>query len=208
VPIVHSMIGETLSLEYLEDNGAYFKMDDINEAIEKFRMYRTSASYDRYVVRMRDHCRANDDFYEILDLLKDGEVYAYCRYQNSFMHGDLSLENVIQTDKGLYFIDPIYNEKQWSSYLLDISKMLHSYRKYNRMFEYEIFLNTWVKKIHGFSNYTYEDLKYILQVLEVTQWIRIIKYLPSNIKDEYISKTKLLLDEVTIEFENRNNKKQ
>ena len=35
VPIVHSMIGQTLCLEYLEDNGAYFKMDDINDAIEQ-----------------------------------------------------------------------------------------------------------------------------------------------------------------------------
>jgi len=198
VPIVHSMIGETLSLEYLEDNGAFFKMDDVNAAIKKFRLYKRGAHWRRYLVRMRSHCRENNDFFEVLDLLKDDNVYAYCYYQNSFMHGDLSLENVIQTDKGLYFIDPIYNEHQWSSYLLDISKMLHSYRKYNRMFEYEVFLNGWVEELGGkFGNYTNKDIEYILRLLEVTQWIRVIKYIPDPIvKKDITEKTKLLLNAV------------
>jgi capsule biosynthesis phosphatase len=198
VPIVHSMIGQTLSLEYLEDNGAFFKMDDINDAIDKFRLYKTGENYRRYIVRMRDHCRVNDDFYDIIDILKSGEFYAYCSGQNSFMHGDLSLENVIQTDKGLYFIDPIYNERQWSSYLLDISKMLHSYRKYNRMFEYEVFLNTWVERLNmNYGDYNKDDIKYILQVLEVSQWIRVIKYIPDLIvKKDMHEKTKQLLNEI------------
>ena len=66
--------------------------------------------------------------------------------------------------------------------------MLHSYRKYNRMFEYEVFLNTWIKR--G------ED-EYILRLLEVTQWIRVVKYIPDPIvKKDILEKTKLLLDEV------------
>jgi hypothetical protein len=104
------------------------------------------------------------------------------------MHGDLSIENIIQTNKGMFLIDPIYKEDGWSSYLLDISKMLHSYRKYNRMFEYEVFLNGWVKA--GLD-------EYILRLLEVTQWIRVIKYIPDpELKQEYHTKTKLLLDEI------------
>ena len=181
VPIVHSMIGETLSLEYLEDNGAYFKMDDVNDAIDKFALYKTKEPFYKYIERMGAHVAANinpdgnNDFVEIMKLIHEKDVVEYCYNHGSFMHGDLSLENVIQTDKGLYFIDPIYKEDQWSSYLLDISKMLHSYRKYNRMFEYEVFLNGWVKQ--G------ED-EYILRLLEVTQWIRVICY----IKDPVVKK--------------------
>jgi thiamine kinase-like enzyme len=187
VPIVHSMIGETLSLEYLEDNGAFFKMDEVNEAIDKFAMYKINEPFQKYIDRMAKHVKANNDFQDIIPLLMElnsddiGLV-------GSFMHGDLSLENLIQTDKGLYFIDPIYKEDHWSSYLLDISKMLHSYRKYNRMFEYEVFLNTWVKR--GEDEYT-------LRLLEVTQWIRVVKYIPDPIvKKDIHQKTKLLLEEV------------
>jgi len=72
--------------------------------------------------------------------------------------------------------------------LLDISKMLHSYRKYNRMFEYEVFLNGWVRK--GLD-------EYVLRLLEATEWVRIIKYIPDpELKKEYHIKTKLLIKEV------------
>jgi len=71
--------------------------------------------------------------------------------------------------------------------------MLHSYRKYHRMFEYEVFLNTWVKR--G------ED-EYILRLLEVTQWIRVVKYIPDpKVKKDIHEKTKLLLNEI-IEYKN------
>lgn len=187
VPIVHSMIGKTLCLEYLESNGKYFKIDDVNDAINKFSLYPTTPSFDLYIERMKRHCEANDDFWEVITLLEDPEVIKECDSFKTFMHGDLSIENIIQTDKGMYLIDPIYKEGQWSSYLLDISKMMHSYRKYNRMFEYEVFTNGWV--LTGID-------KYVLQLLEVTQWIRIIKYLPLDIKDDYISKTKELLNDI------------
>jgi len=188
VPIVHSMIGETLSLEFIESNGHYFKIDEINAAIDKFALYKTPKKYYTYISRVDSHIEFNNMFHNIRPFLDDIDFIKYCDDRSSFMHGDLSLENVIQNDKGLYFIDPIYNETQWSSYLLDISKMLHSYRKYNRMFEYEVFLNSWVKR--G------ENEKY-LKILEITQWIRIIKYCPDEeLKKEYIEKTKLLINEL------------
>jgi len=188
VPIVHSMIGETLSLEYLESNGKFFKIDEVNAAIEKFSLYKTNVDFIKYVERMINHCDFNKDFSEVIPLLTDDNVQKYGNFHSSFMHGDLSLENLIQTDKGLYFIDPIYKKEQWSSYLLDISKMLHSYRKYNRMFEYEVFLNGWVRK--GLD-------EYVLRLLEATEWVRIIKYIPDpELKKEYHIKTKLLIKEV------------
>jgi capsule biosynthesis phosphatase len=205
VPIVHSMIGQTLCLEYLEDNGSFFKMDEVNAAIEKFSMYKINQPFQKYIDRMVKHVDANDDYYEIVTLLNDaGKQYKQIFSEGTFMHGDLSLENIIQTDKGLYFIDPIYKEDQWSSYLLDISKMLHSYRKYNRMFEYEVFLNIWVKKLehlgveHDSVGGTYKkDIKYLLKLLEVSQWVRVIKYIPDPVvKKDIHEKTKLLLDEV------------
>lgn len=188
VPRVHSMIGQTLSLEYLEDNGQKFKHDDINDAINKFSLYPMDQPFYLYMDRIENHCKANDDFYDVLPLLDDENNKTYCAQYGSFMHGDLSLENIIQTDKGMFLIDPIYKEEQWSSYLLDIAKMLHSFRKYNRMFEYEVFLNGWVRT--GLN-------ERILRLLELTQWIRVIKYIPDPIvKKDIHTKTKLLLNEV------------
>jgi capsule biosynthesis phosphatase len=190
VPIVHSMIGDTLSLEYLQDNGHRFKIDEVNDAIKKFSLYRTYTNFHTYIERMEKHCEANNDFWDIVPLLKEEEEY-FNKF-NTFMHGDLSIENIIQTDKGMFLIDPIYKQDSWSSYLLDISKMMHSYRKYNRMFEYEVFLNGWLKMPgHGIDEYA-------IRLLEVTQWIRVIRYCPQpETKQQLIGITKTLLSEVT-----------
>jgi len=190
VPRVYSMIGRTLSLEYLEDNGHNFKIDDINNAILKFSLYRTKTYFVQYIGRINKHCEFHKDFYEIIPLLSDINLREYCDIKSSFMHGDFSIENIIQTDKGMFLIDPVYDENQWSSYLLDISKMMHSYRKYNRMFEYEVFLNGWLGGINCVDEYT-------LRLLEVTHWVRVLKYVPDEeLKKEYYKLTKQLLKEV------------
>jgi uncharacterized LabA/DUF88 family protein len=91
----------------------------------------------------------------------------------------------------MYLIDPIWNENDWSSYLLDISKMLHSYRKYNRMFEYEVFLNSWVKNKENKID------EYSLKLLEITQFVRILKYCKNlELKKEYHNLTKQMLNEI------------
>lgn len=188
VPVIHSLVGKTLCMEYLENNEQHFKLDDVNKAIETFSLAKpNNIPFSTYMGRIIEHCDVNNDFHEILDLL-DAD-YKFFNDHSSFMHGDMSLDNLIQTDKGLYFIDPIYSENQWSSYLLDITKMMHSYRRYNRMFEYEIFTNTWAKKL--------SISKYLLQLLEITQWIRVIKYIPAeNSKQEFHKKTKQMIKDI------------
>lgn len=162
-------------------------------------MYKTYTPFEKYIERIQDHCKYNDDFYDIIPLLEKRKEY-YDNY-NTFCHGDFSLENLIQTDKGLYLIDPIWNENNWSSYLLDISKMLHSYRKYNRMFEYEVFL-TYYTKNNG------ESLdENALKILEVTQFIRVLKYIKNpKLKEEIYSLTKNLLEECLQRLKSSRNK--
>jgi len=186
-PIVHSVIGNTICLEYLHDSGRRFKIDELNEVINKFSMCKTYTPFETYIERIKNHCDVNDMFHEIVPILERHKDYfnRYC----TFMHGDLSLENIIDTDNGLFLIDPIYNENSWSSFLLDISKMMHSYRKYNRMFEYEVFLNTWVRN---------KDLNLdirMLKLLEITQFIRVIKYCKiPTVKEQIIEITQTLIN--------------
>ncbi len=186
VPVIHSLVGKTITMEYLENNEQHFKLAHVNEAINTFSLYKTITPFSTYISRIINHCNINDDFHEIVDVLDDN--YKFFNDRSSFMHGDMSLDNLIQTNKGLYFIDPIYSEEQWSSYLLDITKMMHSYRRYNRMFEYEIFLNVWIKN---------GENEYILRLLEITQWIRIIRYVPEpKYKKQIIDITKTLLYDI------------
>jgi hypothetical protein len=185
-PIVHSVIGNTISLEYLHDSGRKFKIDELNEIINKFSMYRTYVPFEKYVEKIREHCEINGMFSDLVPILERHTDY-FNKF-STFMHGDLSLENIIDTERGLYLIDPIYSENNWSSFLLDISKMLHSYRKYNRMFEYEVFLGTWLRN---------KDLNLdirMLKLLEITQNIRVLKYcLNLDIKQKMIECTKKLI---------------
>ena len=186
VPIVYNVIGNTIALEYLEDSGQRFKIEEINRFINIFSMYRTYIPFEKYIERIRIHCELYQEFFEVLPLLKEKE--SYFNNYNTFCHGDFSIENIIQTDKGMFLIDPLWNESYWSSYLLDISKMMHSYRKHNRMFEYEVFLRGWINA--GLDEYS-------LKLLEITQFIRIIRYQKNeDIKNEYITLTKNLLKEL------------
>lgn len=178
VPIVYNVIGDTIALEYLKDNGKKIKISDVIEIIETFSMYASYIPFSVYIDRIKSHCTFNDNYFHILDILKKNE--SYFDSHRSFCHGDLSLENMIQTDRGLYLIDPIWEHLNFSSYLLDIAKLLHSYRKYNRMFEYEVFLGKWVKR--GLD-------RKMLILLEITQWIRVVKYLQTEEDKKFFNDT-------------------
>ncbi len=180
VPIVYNVIGNTICMEFLKSSGQKFKLSEINEIIKTFSCYKQYVPFEVYIKRIEEHCKIHNDFFEVLDLLKEEEEFF--NNNKTFCHGDFSLENIIQTKDGLFLIDPIYNPNNYSSYLLDISKLLHSFRKYNRMFEYEVFLNNW----RNFSKH--------LSLLEITQWIRILKYVKNiELKNQYFSITKDLI---------------
>ena len=62
------------------------------------------------------------------------------------------------------------------------------------MFEYEVFLNSWLEYDESLD-------ENILFLLEFTQWIRVIKYIPDpKLKQEYVLKTKELIQELQETF--------
>lgn len=189
-PKVYSVIGNTICLEYLHDSGRRFKIDELNDIINKFSMCKSYVPFETYIKRIEDHCNFNNDFYAIIPLLWDHKDY-FNKFR-TFMHGDMSIENVIDTENGIYLIDPIYNTELWSSFLLDITKMLHSYRKHKRVFEYEVFKNTWLRN---------KDLNLdenMLLLLEATHFIRVIKYCKiESVRAELIETTRALVLELT-----------
>jgi tRNA A-37 threonylcarbamoyl transferase component Bud32 len=99
-------------------------------------------------------------------------VHNIC-FTQSFCHGDFSLDNILSNDGKVTLIDPIYDESLYSSYVMDISKLLHSLRRkgyhsltistYQR-------LDSWFPELNGAQS--------LIFALELVQWIRVINYLP------------------------------
>jgi capsule biosynthesis phosphatase len=51
---------------------------------------------------------------------------SYCDNQQSFCHGDLTLDNMIDSPFGQIMIDPSVQEGIWSSWLIDVGRVLQS----------------------------------------------------------------------------------
>lgn len=175
-PEVYSVIGETISMEFIENNahlnlGEVISIMDIMEGIVPYK----GGKFSTYIERMIGHCELGG-FQFILPKLR--EIQDYCDTQLSFCHGDFSHENIIPNQSGHYLIDPIFNPDKFSSYLLDVTKFLYSLRRDGMMFEYDYVKN----------NYLYSGVPLeVLDILEATQWIRVYKYAPETIK-EFIHK--------------------
>ncbi len=182
IPKVHSLIGETLCLEYI-DNNSEIKIDQVLDIILKFKKIPfIGGDFSTYISRMENHCDFNItenkiDFRGILEPLMS--IYDYCDKNKSFCHGDLSLDNILVNDGKHVLIDPIFNPEGYSSYLLDASKFLYSLRLYNRMVDYDYFFSM-------LASYSIDSK--VLFILEITQWIRVYKYAPEE-KRSLISST-------------------
>lgn len=173
VPKVYSLIGNTLCMEFINNNDD-FNLDEIITIIDKFSNIKVdSFSFDSYIKRIENHCDFNLKFYEVLPLLKLIEYD--CNNLKSFCHGDFSIDNILVNDKKHFLIDPIYDENCYSSFLLDISKLMCSFRKNMMSIEYD------------YLKSKFKHLESILDILEITQWIRIYKYAP-EIEKENIEK--------------------
>ena len=78
------------------------------------------------------------------------------------------MDNILCDNKTIYYIDPIYLPDVYSSWLLDISKLLTSLKRYDNMETY----NNIIGK--------YDHIKLELNILEMSHWIRMYKYHPSK----------------------------
>jgi capsule biosynthesis phosphatase len=179
VPKVHSLIGQTICMEHLKSNGRTFKIDDIVEAIGNFGHATCPGDFETYLVKMFLHCEEHGKYHEIIGVLKQHEDFF--NELTSFMHGDLSIENIIVTDNGTYLIDPLWDPEYYSSFLLDISKMMCSLRLHKRMFEYDYFK---VKCRIKFKGWPWVFNVKALSALELSHFIRMLKYAPENMKGE------------------------
>lgn len=209
VPRVHSLIGSTICLEYIKSNDKPVKIYEIVSIIDTMMnipfITTNQNDFRYYERRISDHLRNMGKFFakenrkSINDeaLLatfdniwpKFSKMFGYMhnnatfKHVKSFCHGDFSIENIINTDKGPVLIDPIYeaHKDTWSSWLIDLSKMLHSLRKHGRKEEYHCLLKHYVTRYEK-TGITQD----VLQYLEIMQFIRVFKYAPETVKPSII----------------------
>jgi hypothetical protein len=100
--------------------------------------------------------------------------------QQSFCHGDFSLDNVIQhkETKEVYLIDPIFPDNLYRSWLLDAGKLVHSLRRngYEEQASYVLF---------QLSNSPRTEE--MILAMEISQWIRLVKYLRTEEEKKNVS---------------------
>lgn len=185
VPKVHSLIGQTICLEYIKSNGRAFKLKDVVAAIESFSRVPIDGVFRTYIENIARHCNDHREYHGIIKKLEAHE--GYFNDHSSFMHGDLSIENIIVTDNGMYLIDPLWDPESYSSFLLDISKMMCSFRLHKRMFGYEAFLDECEAFMMSMMERKHWEVSiYALELLELSHFIRILKYAPQNMKREIV----------------------
>lgn len=108
------------------------------------------------------------------------EYASYANDNVSFCHGDLALDNVIVSagDDKLVLIDP--NEKEWSSWLLDIAKMRCSFDGLEAVFGHVGWNKEYFCGRERFDHIVKScfqcDMKFV-HLLEITRFARILPYM-------------------------------
>lgn len=138
-------------------------------------------------------------------------------------HGDLTFENILIKDNNIKLIDSNFMFNFWNSWLLDIAKLCQSthydyedifYIKEHSCFEYEIInnhkikINCFLENNNKFKYYNqiinkYSKYKEEIKILEICNYIRMLKYKQKISKDDYIKSfviLNLLWDEFLKEF--------
>ena len=152
------------------------KMSQINPA------GRSVLSFDHYIERLKDHAdhfksdhMLSQIFYEIGLMLEEHRMCL--SKETSFCHGDFTLNNLLMSTKGDIYVIDSNNDLNWTSWLLDMSKLLQSSRHYEYYFGFAPIKNHEVEKIHPSIRaiLTKEQWK-ATRLLEATHWLRMLKY--------------------------------
>jgi len=163
IPQVYKLIGDTITMDFIEkscDNN----ISKICDQIESYKDIKLNENdFDVYIERLIKHIDESNLSRSFIEFFPDID---YMNENKSFCHGDASIDNFITYNKKIFNIDPIYSKSDYTSWLLDISKLSMSCERFNVMFG----------RIEG-NDYMRARYKNIpMASLELTHWIRFYKY--------------------------------
>jgi len=127
VPKINSVIGTTISMEYISHKPEMFKLREVIDIITKFSaiepIYSQKGNKTRYIFRCLDRVKndlSTEEIGQIESLLQE----TLSKTKVSFSHGDMTISNILVNSAGNhYLIDPISAPDLFSSWELDYSKL-------------------------------------------------------------------------------------
>lgn len=179
VPKIYKIVGNTITMEFIKTTEPVSLSKLINELLKFKKIKADKNDFNSYIDRIDKHLTENNLEKKYLDLLK--KYNNYYNENKSFCHGDAAIDNFISNKQNIYFIDPIYEKDLYSSWLLDISKLLKSLKRFNRLNDYKFLLSKF-------------NIIQIL-VLELSWWIRFYKY--TNDKKKCLTEMENLYNVIT-----------
>lgn len=149
---------------------------------------------EEHKVHFEDDLEILSAFEGCIERLKKHE--ALLNEEISFCHGDLTLSNLFLKNESLIAIDPNNDETMFSSWLLDVSKLLQSSRNYEYLFEVCNKNNGLeMKKLRKrVLSYLKKDLVEPTLVLELSHFLRMLKYKKKNSKSAFEKARSLTLE--------------
>lgn len=126
---VLSYDSDTITTKYISGS----KFDDHNLSFEILKKFKENKSlnnicFSSYIERIKNHACSNKNILNIDRFIKKMNSISV---PSSFNHGDFSVHNMIQKDKKLFLIDPIYSSNLFQSYFIDAAKHLMSILYYD-----------------------------------------------------------------------------
>jgi capsule biosynthesis phosphatase len=198
IPEVYSFVGSMLSLEFIKNipprmiTGAH--IEAVCSVLKKISMFEAASSspFSTMVTRVVDHINGWTSFGvdpEKSQRLSRDIVQASYQYPwnkvRTFSHGDMSLDNILWSESGIKLIDPIFDPLCYSSMVLDAGKFLHSLRRQHRDQALATAQPMIIELISNRFSHVLDSpdqVKQMLYLAELMQWIRIIKYIPTDVE--------------------------
>jgi len=176
-PEIHRVVGDTLTMDYIDHDEDFFKHSPykalamIQEALDEFGeipVTKKFLTFDDYIARIVGHVQLAklDVFNDVVERLANIELdYGYC-------HGDFGIKNMLFNQYDMYLIDPIPNV--FGCRELDIAKFIASLiiNKYSPA-EQDLAINTLLAYNHWID-------KSDLLALTAAEIVRVYKYHPDK----------------------------
>ena len=175
VPIIHRIVGETITMDYIEHNEKFFMSDFhvalgmIQTQLENMKRLKPldDTNFQSYINRIKDHAVASGQ----AGLIDKADLLNSFSLNRSFSHGDFGIKNMLFKDHRLYLIDPICNVFGCTE--LDVAKFCASL--YINQYHPEYILKS--IDILAASNYINKPMLLALIRAEIT---RVYKYHPDK----------------------------
>lgn len=113
VPIVHRIVGETITMDYINHDEQFFIKDFyvalgmIQSQLQRMKGLKPldDTNFQSYINRIKDHAVASGQ----TELIDNADLLNSFDLKRSFSHGDFGIKNMLFSDHRLYLIDPICN---------------------------------------------------------------------------------------------------